>query len=312
VGNGALVTRDWDRLAVPTSFDRGAGRLGNQMWQLASTVGVALSGGLIPAVPDDWTYRDVFAVPDEWYVPRPILGRLPSVLDTTPARSMLAPRWREYLQAFAMWSEHADVVRDVFDLKPAAAAAVDPIVTRVAAGHGPIPRYALLPRACVHVRRGDNVTNDRGTINCLPVTYYEDAFGAVNGAPDGLWREYLMVMFSDDPQYCADVFERDMPTFVQWDGVIRMKEVMATFNTEPDVLDWVDLAVMARCEWDAFVMSNSTYAWWSAFLSGCERVIRPSYWFGPQLFLEGIDPELMFDGLPWQRIETGSVWDERP
>jgi hypothetical protein len=43
------------------------GRLGNQLFAIASTIGLALRHGYTPRFPDDWKYRDVFNVPNEWF-----------------------------------------------------------------------------------------------------------------------------------------------------------------------------------------------------------------------------------------------------
>ena len=43
------------------------GRMGNQLFTIASTIGLALRHGYTPRFPPDWKYRDVFNVPDEWF-----------------------------------------------------------------------------------------------------------------------------------------------------------------------------------------------------------------------------------------------------
>jgi hypothetical protein len=43
------------------------GRLGNQLFTIASTIGLALQHGYTPRFPADWKYRDVFNIPDEWF-----------------------------------------------------------------------------------------------------------------------------------------------------------------------------------------------------------------------------------------------------
>lgn len=295
------------RLAVPESLDRGAGRLGNQLWQIASTIGVALDRGYDPAIPDDWTYRDVFSIPDDWYVDRARMGSLDNVQNSGAVQYIKDP-WRQYLQDYALWRDHAGTVRDVFELRPEVSTAVD--VMAAANLTWRYPEDAELPTICFHVRRGDNVTNEPGTINCLPRSYYDEARCLAEG--NGWEPHGSCTFFTDDPQYVDDVFVADgdyAPARVYWDGVVRPKEQMATYFTE-EVYDWIDLAMMCRPRWDAFVMSNSTYAWWAAFLSRCERVFYPSYWVGPQLTGAGFRPEALFDGLPWQMIDTGSVLDE--
>jgi hypothetical protein len=43
------------------------GRLGNQLFTIASTIGLALRHGYTPRFPADWKYRDSFNIPDEWF-----------------------------------------------------------------------------------------------------------------------------------------------------------------------------------------------------------------------------------------------------
>ncbi len=43
------------------------GRLGNMLWTIASTIGLALRHGYTPRFPANWKYRDRFNIPDEWF-----------------------------------------------------------------------------------------------------------------------------------------------------------------------------------------------------------------------------------------------------
>jgi hypothetical protein len=45
------------------------GRLGNQIFAIASTIGLALRHGYTPRFPANWKYRDVFNIPAEWFGP---------------------------------------------------------------------------------------------------------------------------------------------------------------------------------------------------------------------------------------------------
>lgn len=116
---------------------------------------------------------------------------------------------------------------------------------------------------CVHVRRGDYVSNavaaeTHGT--CSP-RYY--AAGVAEVA-SGLSQPHCFV-FSDEPAWAQDNLALGMPaTFVD-----------ANSASEPH---W-DLALMAACR--RFVIANSSLSWWAAWLSDApdKRVIAPSPWF---------------------------------
>ncbi len=43
------------------------GRMGNHLFTIASTIGIALRNGYTPRFPADWKYRDRFNIPDEWF-----------------------------------------------------------------------------------------------------------------------------------------------------------------------------------------------------------------------------------------------------
>jgi hypothetical protein len=43
------------------------GRLGNHLFTIASTIGLALRHGYTPRFPADWKYREHFNIPDEWF-----------------------------------------------------------------------------------------------------------------------------------------------------------------------------------------------------------------------------------------------------
>ena len=46
------------------------GRLGNQLWQIASTIGIAVDLEEDWSFPD-WPYREHFQMPDEWFTNKP-------------------------------------------------------------------------------------------------------------------------------------------------------------------------------------------------------------------------------------------------
>ena len=260
------------------------GRLGNSLFQIASTLGVARSLGAEPAFPL-WSYQHVYQVPEEWFWPR----------DTVPGRPVdeLVPhlhgRAARYLQDPALFADVADEVRDVFKLQPWARNVVNHEwwdLTRLVSG----------PFVAVHVRRGDNVTNDPGTINCLPESYYRDGLTAIYRRVGGPKAFPTTVVFSDDPDWCEEVGLGA----VVYRGTPRPKEDEDGYWSKP--VDWIDLAMMAAHP-TYHVLSNSTYAWWAAWMSGDPSPVYPGYWFGAQIRAMGIDPALLFPP-EWERVDV--------
>ena len=245
------------------------GRLGNQLWEVASTYGLASARGDVPSFPV-WDYQEFFSCPDEWFV-TPCVGELAT--DLVPH---LDPRSRAYLQDFNLFKDVQGEVRNF--LRPSLKA--DEILASYGLGR-------FNKRISVHIRRGDNVTHPQGYHPLRSWDYYRSALDLVD--PDG-----SIIVFSDDPSWCEEHFERETgrkPVQFFEAGGPRPREYVDRLEYEnAPVLDWIDLQLMAEC--DEHILSNSTYAWWGAFLSANMSPIYPSNWFGWRL--PYIDASLMF------------------
>lgn len=263
------------------------GRLGNQLWQVASTAGIAQTLGQSAGFLY-WDYRPFFRVPDEFF-PENMLQREITQADRTPLVSHMDPRCREYLQDLGLWETIAPQVWSWFQPSEMALGKIREI-------HW----FRELPRPClsIHVRRGDNA---KAPNNCHPLRpwhYYESAIEELDGQFESI------VVFSDDPEWCRTAFQGyqlkyDISFF---EGVPRVKEHEVGYRTNP-FSDWLDLQVMSMC--DLHILSNSTYSWWGAFLSHDPAPIYPWPFFGSDL--DYIDCSLMFPDT-WQRIDHGQVY----
>ena len=196
------------------------GRLGNQLWQIASTVAVALNHDTEPMFPA-WDYSEFFNVPNEWF--QGAAGQ-----ESTDYFAF-AP-WRDYLQHYPIIERHAELLREVF--KPRNPIDLEPFIHAVA------PWDA----AAVHVRRGDYGEAWRGH-GMLSREWYLDN-----------WPTGRVLVFSDEPLWCA----QNLPG-----EVVHFDEV-------------TDFFLMSLCR--ELVISNSSFAWWSAFLSDAD-VTYPDPWF---------------------------------
>lgn len=252
-----------------------SGRLGNQLWQIASTLGIANRLGTDASFPA-WDYQEFFSVPGSLF-----LGK-----EGTPASELvphLGPQAAPYLQDFSL-------IRDVQHLLQVW---FQPSNLAWKTLHA--PRYddfwALEPPVmALHVRRGDNANEgpEKADYHPLrPISYYLDALQL---------RDYQSVaVFSDDIPWCRETFG---DSFHYVEGIPRPKEHLPEYRTAP-VLDWIDLQLMSCC--DYHILSNSTYSWWAAFLSQDDSPIYPTPWLGRKL-RPVVDASLMFP----------STWTELP
>lgn len=240
-----------------------AGRLGNQLWQIASTIGIAEKLGDEPRF-SDWDYRPYFRVPDSYF------GSLEGGTEVTEFVPHIDPRARVYLQDHNLFSHIREEIRSFFQPSDLALEKLDEYEEFWALDR---------PMLSVHVRRGDNVPgNDPGTPDkhlyhpLRSLAYYNDAIDVLRD------RCATVAVFSDDPEWCRENLKADY--FHQ--GVTRPKEHEPEYKTAP-IWDWVDLFLQVSA--DRHVCSNSTYAWWGAYLSNDPQPIVPSRldWYGPNL-----------------------------
>lgn len=259
-----------------------AGRIGNQLWQFASTYGIARTIGDTPMFPN-WDYQPFFNVPERFFG-GPMVG-----MEAQNYVPYMDERSKLYLQDYNLFHHWETDVRTYLRPTPYAEERL-----REATGFWELEH----PILSIHVRRGDNIY-DPGVPDKYnyhpprPVSYYRDAID--------LAGDYAsVVFFSDDIPWCRETFP-DLNAYF-YEGVARPKEHEKAYATAP-VLDWIDLQLMTKC--DKHIGSNSSYSWWGAFLSENRTPIFPKTFFGPKI--NYVDQSLMFpsswtliDHEPWR------------
>lgn len=258
-----------------------AGRLGNQLFQVAATVGIARALGAQPCLPSRWSYRPFLSCPVEWF--RPPRGRSVEAWQAEPAAHL--GKAALYLQDPALFRDVADEIRAAFQPNERAESHLG-------------WRQEWDGAIALHVRRGDLLTQEQGFQPALTVDapdYYRTALDAIDSM-----GVLPVVVFSDDPEWCAantsNFRRRPDDSITVWHGEPR-SHVPAEYRRQAP-RDWIDLMLMSHFE--HLVMSNSTFAWWAAWLNECPDVLYPSLWFGPKL--DYIDTDLLFAVLPWRRV----------
>jgi Glycosyl transferase family 11 len=152
------------------------GRLGNQLFQVAATIGIAQARGARALLPPRWPYRPWFSLPDELFG-----DGLRGAIDRAGGAESydltgIDARHKHYLQALRHWQEVAGQIHAWLQPSAAARAALP------ALGGAP-------PRTAVHVRRTDVVRK-------LPLSYYREALDRIG--------DTTLVVFSDDIAWCRE------------------------------------------------------------------------------------------------------------
>jgi hypothetical protein len=108
----------------------------------------------------------------------------------------------------------------------------------------------------LHIRRGDYAINATNHHN-LSLDYYAKSLEYFPG------RE--VIIFTDDPAWAKeqDLFSDDR------------------FLVSENNSSYHDLYMMSQC--NDFIIANSTFSWWGAWLANTGKVIAPQKWFGPAL-----------------------------
>lgn len=225
------------------------GGLGNQMFQIASTIGFALDNNdqacfdftysnTILQGNSSLTYKDnvykkichsnnkkfdkIFYEPNFSYTKIPYS---PNLL------------LNGYFQSEKYFVNHKDTIIKLFDLP------TDQVQK---------PTDNL---TSIHIRRGDYVKFD-DYHSVLDIEYYNKSIELIGGGS--------FIFFSDDIEWVKQNFVRDNFYYSQCNNEI------------------LDLSLMSVC--DNNIIANSSFSWWGAYLNRNinKKVVAPSQWFGPR------------------------------
>jgi len=162
-----------------------------------------------------------------------------------------------YFQNQAYFADIEQVVRSRFRLAPNEAelpAATRGLAEEIRAGDG----------ICLHVRRGDYVTNPESNriLGVCSLGYYLRGLEKLNT----LGATGKVFVFSDDEAWCHENF-----------GGMSGATVVEHSHAGPRSSTHLWLMTLCR----HFVIPNSSFGWWAAWLSQSPKkiVVRPSRWF---------------------------------
>ena len=192
------------------------GRLGNQLFQIASTIGIAHRNSTDFGFPE-WRYSSHFMRPlpvanlqncREWKETEPYYQEV--TLDSKYDWNL-----KGYLQSWKYFNDCRETIHYALEFKR--------------------PKYSGV---AVHVRRGDYLYRQQ-VHPILPVSYYTKAMELFNG-------EYFTI-FSDDIDWCKNHIKGHNISY---------------YPVEDDIHDF-----KAMSGFDKFIIANSSYSWWAAYLS---------------------------------------------
>jgi hypothetical protein len=248
------------------------GRLGNQFFQVASSIGIAKANNkkfIFPYQP----WMDYLAVQLPYY-------KSNNNLMEAELQGEYQYRYSEYkldegkdhnlfgfFQSPRYWKHCEDLIRQIFTLN-------ENYMSHIHRNYG---LFSGPNNTCgIHVRRADYLTSTE-QFNQLTIDYYSKAFKRM---PSGL--TYLI--FSDDIAWCLKMFNGPNVQFIQGEEPI------------------IDLFLMSYCRHN--IIANSSFSWWGAYLNRHEdkKVIYPKNWFGPHLKDDHPIPDLIPEG--WEGVDN--------
>jgi hypothetical protein len=290
-------------MAIITNLDIGHnGRLGNQLFQAASAIGIAekLAGAV--------TFREVWKTPMEifekggdWTIFKASFEQMirsnspeltdnlffldeckgqgyleniyPDYVPLSVINSEKVIGLRGYFQSFKYFDFCDHHVRDQFAPKEEILDYLD-------------QKYSFIKDeeyTSLHVRRGDYITtaqrDARDPHPIQPLSYYQSSI-------DHLDAKKLLV-FSDDISWCKENFTDWDCIFVEErehldaesDGQHPLFERLSNQNL---FSDYTEMILMSQCA--NHIIANSSFSWWGAWLNerAEKKVTAPTNWFGAE------------------------------
>jgi hypothetical protein len=159
-------------------------------------------------------------------------------------------RW----QSYKFFEEKENVIKEDFQIEKPVVAGIDKLAEQIRNCNS----------VCVHVRRTDLVSSTlySKTIGALDLNYYKRSMDVITQNE----KDPVYFVFSDDIEWCKQHIKSNNPLYF-------VENTLAGEKAEGH------LYLMTQCK--HFIISNSTFAWWGAFLSEnkFKNVIYPNQWF---------------------------------
>lgn len=228
------------------------GRLGNQLWQIASTIGIALKNGQYANFPK-WQYEKYFInhLPETECIDK-IIKEKNFSYDEYVLQELYNYDLYGYFQSWKYFHHCKQIIKEQFTFNSAFAEE-----TKQKFNHFDKTTIAI------HIRRGDYVGHQAHPT--LSVKYYLKAIEQIQD-----WQNCNLLFFSDDQPYC------------RWNYGCLPNAYFSECN------EIEDLYLMTQCT--HFIIANSSLGWWGAYLGEKKGsiVIRPKVQFSGTLLRHDI------------------------
>ncbi len=241
------------------------GGLGNQLFQVAAAWAHARRTGTRLCVQNK---KEADGRPMYWDTVlhrfqhvRGSLQKLPSwwepaatVYAQPPSPPSVGLQMRGYFQSPKYFTEYADELRTLFQPN-------GNVLTTLKSKYKHLMEYRDRV-VVVHARRGDYCTTAAAIEHHgpLPVSYYAKAM-------EQFPKDSLFVLVSDEPLWWMEVLPQ-LPLLHSAEFHILM---------EPDEV----LTFALLHQFQKYIIANSTFSWWAAWMADAKTVFAPARWFGP-------------------------------
>lgn len=250
------------------------GQLGNQMFQIASTIGIASKNSMFYAFPD-WSYQQYFANPlpnsrdfiEAHKTPFKTIKEDAFTFEETELDTYYNYDILGYRQSWKYWEPLAkDLILKYFEFDKKVLDKVNKVWYKI----------LLEKPVSVHVRMKDYLEFSEYHTNLHLTDYYKDAVKLLEGQNFND-KPIKYIIFSDDIEWCKTNIVELLGNGLRSDNLL--------FSQDQDEV--ADMALMSLCSHS--IIANSTFSWWGAYLNKNEFkiVISPNglkySWFGKKL-----------------------------
>jgi hypothetical protein len=236
------------------------GRLGNQMFQIASTIGVALKNKIDYYFPD-WVCHESKVEYHKFFS-----KKLPTLNFNNQIINIFETQFNYkdikindhnkiyslngYFQSEKYFKEYENTIRSYFT-------PIEEIQLEVDLKYGKI-----LKNSCsIHIRRGDYL----GQMSHHPIQLLEYYHKGVEKIYGKNIDNINFLIFSDDIDWC------------------KKNIILPNIHFIENNINIIDMFLMSKCENN--IIANSSFSWWGAWLNKNKnkKIIAPKKWFGESL-----------------------------